>query len=246
MKKLILMAAMVTSMQIINAQTWGGSGSQSGDAYRTGDVGIGNTNPVTKFHLTDGVATITGTNSYGGPQIVLGPAYTHNNSWGIETTSNGLNFWRPASGQSNPGNYFMFLKHSNGNVGIKTDSPTAALTVNGNVLIGDPLAISLPAGYKLYVATGILTEKVKVAVETTGNWSDYVFDKDYKLAALSEVEAYVKKNKHLPGVPSAEEVVKEGIDVEKMDAKLLEKIEELTLYVIKLEKEVNELKQKQH
>jgi hypothetical protein len=242
MKKLILSAVLLLSIQTTKAQ-WGVNGTHIYNT-NTGSVGIGTMVPTTKLHVADGVLSITGNNSYGGPQMILGPTTTNNNNWGLECTTTGLNFWRPGSGQSNPGNYFMFLKHSNGNVGIRTNNPTATLTVNGNVLIGDPATIATPPGYKLYVATGILTEKVKVAVETTVNWSDYVFDKDYKLAPLSEVEAYVKKNKHLPGVPSADEVVKEGIDVEKMDAKLLEKIEELTLYVIKLEKEVNELKKK--
>jgi trimeric autotransporter adhesin len=59
---------------------------------------------------------------------------------------------------------------------------------------------------------------------------------------LSDVEKFIVQNKHLPNVPSADEVVKDGIDMATMDAKLLEKIEELTLYVIKLNKEVEELK----
>ncbi len=130
----------------------------------------------------------------------------------------------------------------NGFVGINTTNPTAGLTVNSNVLIGDPSIVSLPVGYKLYVETGILTEKVKVAVKNTANWSDYVFAKDYKLKPLEEVDAFIKLNQHLPGVPSAEEVVKEGIDMATMDAKLLEKIEELTLYMIALKKEVETLK----
>jgi len=109
----------------------------------------------------------------------------------------------------------------------------------GTVSIG---TVTEPAGYKLYVETGILTEKVKVALKSGSNWSDYVFADDYKLMPLQEVETYVTENKHLPNVPSADEVVKNGIDVATMDAKLLEKIEELTLYVIQLQKEVDALK----
>jgi len=76
----------------------------------------------------------------------------------------------------------------------------------------------LPVGYSLYVGQGLLAERVKVAVKNTGDWSDYVFSSDYKLRSLSEVERYVKANKHLPGVPSAEQVVEEGVDVVKMNA----------------------------
>ncbi len=108
---------------------------------------------------------------------------------------------------------------------------------NGKVTIGNPS--NMNGNYRLYVETGIITEKLKVA--TVSNWADYVFDKKYNLLSLKEVEKYIKTNKHLPNVPSAEEVAKEGIDMAKMDAKLLEKIEELTLYVIQLNKKIEQL-----
>ncbi len=242
MKKLILSASLMLTVQLMNAQ-WTLS---SPNITTTNNVGIGTTAPATKLHVESGAITVSGNNPYGGPQIVLGQALPSNvNAWGIENMSTGLNFWRPFfSGNPNTGNYFLFLKHSNGNVGIKTDNPTAGLTVNSNVLIGNPATISLPAGYKLYVETGILTEKVKVAIETTGNWSDFVFDKNYKMPSLKEVETYINANKHLPGIPSAEDVVANGVDLGEMDARLLQKIEELTLYVIQLEKDIKILKEK--
>ena len=92
--------------------------------------------------------------------------------------------------------------------------------------------------YGLIVDRGILTEMVKVAVKTTADWSDYLFDNNYQLPTFSALETYIKTNKHLPDVPSAEQVVCDvGIDVAKMDARLMQKIEELNLYVIQLEKE---------
>ncbi|GAB3698517.1 hypothetical protein GCM10027592_23640 [Spirosoma flavus] len=106
---------------------------------------------------------------------------------------------------------------------------------NAAVIIGSNVAHT-PSGYKLFVEEGILTEKVKVAVKNTSEWSDYVFDATYRLKDLPEVERYVRQHGHLPGVPSAKDVVKQGIDVAKMDATLLAKIEELTLYSIQLEK----------
>lgn len=115
---------------------------------------------------------------------------------------------------------------------------------NGKVGIGIGDPAKMPGSYKLYVADGILTEKVRVALKSTGDWADYVFADNYKLRPLSEVETYVKANKHLPGVPSAEEVQKTGIDMAAMDAKLLEKVEELTLYVIGIKKE-NEVLRKE-
>lgn len=114
-------------------------------------------------------------------------------------------------------------------------------TVNGLLVIGKPANFTqttpFPTGYSLYVQDGILTEKVKVAVKTTTDWRDYVFENDYKLKSLEEVETFVKTNKHLPGIPSAKEVVANGLDLATMDAKLLEKIEELTLYMIELKKQ---------
>ena len=81
-----------------------------------------------------------------------------------------------------------------------------------------------------------------VALAASAFWADYVFAKDYKLMPLSDVEKFIKVNKHLPNVLSAEDLVKEGIDLGKMQAKQMEKIEELTLYLIEMKKEIELLK----
>jgi hypothetical protein len=111
-----------------------------------------------------------------------------------------------------------------GYVGINTATPSSELTVNGV----------------------ITTKKIKV---TQLGWADYVFEKDYKLMNLKELEAYIHRFKHLPGVPSAAKVAEQGIDVGDAQATLLKKIEELTLYVIeqnkKLNKQQQQLKQQQ-
>jgi opacity protein-like surface antigen len=113
------------------------------------------------------------------------------------------------------------------------------LNVTGMVLIGNT---TMPAGYKLYVEQGILTEKVKVALKTSGNWADHVFAPGYQLQPLPEVETFIKQNKHLPGIQSAETLVKEGgVDITDMLAKQMEKIEELTLYIIDMNKRMNKL-----
>jgi len=116
---------------------------------------------------------------------------------------------------------------------------------NGRVRIGSGANdIKTPAGYKLFVEDGILTEKVQVAIKTTADWADYVFADKYNLMPLNEVEDFVKDNNHLPNVPSAADMVEKGLDVAKMDAKLLEKIEELTLYIIQQNKRIEALEAK--
>ena len=110
------------------------------------------------------------------------------------------------------------------------------------IIIGSGVS-KTPAGYSLFVGQGLLAERVKVAVRNTAEWSDKVFDAGYSLKNLSEVESYIKANKHLPGVPSAQEMVEKGNDLQQTDAKLLEKIEELTLYVIEMEKVNQHLQQ---
>lgn len=113
---------------------------------------------------------------------------------------------------------------------------------NGKVSIGN--LPSTPGNALLYVEKGILTEGLKIAPSTNAtewSWPDYVFSKNHKLSSLDSVEAYINKNSHLPNVPSAEEVGKNGIDVAKMDATLLQKIEETTLYLIEMNKKLNKL-----
>ncbi|MBC7553035.1 MAG: hypothetical protein H7257_03550 [Taibaiella sp.] len=120
-----------------------------------------------------------------------------------------------------------------------------AITKDGYVLVGktiiDDAITYTRTGYKLIVETGILTEKVRVALHSTTDWSDFVFAKGYKLRPLSAVKNYIAANQHLPDVPSAKEVVKNGIDLGEMDAKLLRKIEELTVYIIAQEERINKL-----
>jgi hypothetical protein len=93
------------------------------------------------------------------------------------------------------------------------------------------------SGYDLYVAGGIRSTTVKV--DAYSNWPDYVFAPTYKLMSLKATEEYINENQHLPGVPSAAEIQETGIDLAEMNAILLKKIEELTLQLIDLQKQVD-------
>ncbi|MFC1616814.1 hypothetical protein ACFL2K_01185 [Candidatus Margulisiibacteriota bacterium] len=114
----------------------------------------------------------------------------------------------------------------------------------GNVSIGTP---NPKPGYKLTVNGGIYAESIRVRNDVAVNtitlhpqtWSDFVFEDDYNLMPLAEVENKIKEQKHLPGIPSEAEVKKNGVSVGEMQAKLLQKIEELTLYVIEQNKKIN-------
>jgi hypothetical protein len=134
-------------------------------------------------------------------------------SYGLGASVSGFYLFQANSNGTGAANYLM-MADSIGNIGIGTITP--------------------PAEFKLAVNGAIGARKVKV---TQAAWSDFVFHDNYKLPSLYEVEAYVKKNKHLPGIPSEAEVVKDGVDVGEMNKLLLQKIEELTLYIIDLKKE---------
>jgi hypothetical protein len=96
-----------------------------------------------------------------------------------------------------------------------------------------------PPGYKLAVGGKIITEEVVVRIQA--NWPDYVFKEDYKLPSLSDVERFIDENKHLPGIPDAQQVAREGVAVGELNTTLVKKIEELTLYLIAQERRIMEL-----
>jgi hypothetical protein len=101
---------------------------------------------------------------------------------------------------------------------------------NGNVGIGT----TAPSAYRLAVNGKAIAEEI--VVKLYGNWPDYVFEPEYKLPSLFELEQYIKANKHLPEVPSAEHVKENGLSVGEMNAILLKKVEELTLHLIEVNK----------
>jgi hypothetical protein len=101
---------------------------------------------------------------------------------------------------------------------------------DGQVLIGTD---NLNEDYLFGVKGKIKTEEILVTIT---DWPDYVFNSEYKLKTLNQLDKYIKVNKHLPNIPSEHEVIQEGILVGEMNVKLLEKIEELTLYMIELNK----------
>lgn len=125
------------------------------------------------------------------------------------------------------GTQALNLAYKNNFKGIITNQ--GDLFSTGNMGIGT----TDTKGYKLAVNGKIRAQEIKVEA---ANWPDYVFAKDFKLPSLKETEQHIKENGHLPGIPSAAEVETGGIDLGEMNAKLLKKIEELTLHLIEQQK----------
>lgn len=123
-----------------------------------------------------------------------------------------------------------------------TSNPAYSICGNMGLAIGNqiPLAETAHDDFKLAVDGKIVAKHVVVTAE---NWADFVFENGYQLQPLSEVALFIENNGHLPNVPSEKEVSDNGVNLAEMDAILLRKIEELTLYVIELKNENTELKQ---
>jgi hypothetical protein len=183
----------------------------------SGNVGIGTPNPQYKFYVkggADGVVSYFGGSEASGIQglyVIVGQNVTGGSESTLVTlTSSGVHAGPLSLGT---GNSEALRIRTDGNVGIGTTNPTHKLAVNGTI------------------------KAKEVIVETTG-WSDYVLAKNYKLLPLADVETHINANGHLPGIPSAAQVAEQGVSVGDMQARLLAKIEELTLHIIAQEKKI--------
>ena len=143
--------------------------------------------------------------------------------------------------------YMMGVDQSDGNK-FKISTTTSIESIaSGNIASFHPAGglslgtTNLPTGYDLAVDGKIISEGVNIRLSQ--NWPDYVFAKNYHLKSLEEVETYILKNQHLPNIPSAEEMKKEGLSVESSSILMMEKIEELTLYLIDQQKQLKRQEQ---
>ncbi|MEO6548680.1 MAG: hypothetical protein ABIN94_11795 [Ferruginibacter sp.] len=134
------------------------------------------------------------------------------------------------------------FSYSVGNVGIGNSTPTNKLSVTGNADFSGNVGIGTtnPTS-KLSVNGNIRAKEILVEI---ANWPDYVFEDDYQLSSLNHVEDYIKTNRHLPDMPSAEMIQQQGLNVGDVQKKMMQKIEELTLYIIEMKKEMELLKRK--
>jgi hypothetical protein len=190
---------------------------------KDGGLGVSQTDPLTKLHIAGGQDAGFGATANG---------YIMN---GLTTGVNLLIDNNEILVRNNGLQADLLLQHDSGNVvlcGLE----------RGAVGIGVTSGASIPAGFLLAVDGKIISEEVKV--QLSGNWPDYVFNNNYPLRSFDELRNYIALNKHLPNIPAAAEVEKNGIEVGDMQKRMMEKIEELTLYILELEKKIKDLEKK--
>ncbi len=224
----------------INSSVYLGNAANFVTIKGDGNVGIGTTSPSGKLHIknpNDGAGQYSGLRFFPAKPIdqASNPSEDYHRLLGfrrkglwIGGSENGSTYTRSnilmndsgvffgmSDGYLNPENNVSLALINSGNVGIGTTTPENKLDVNGTI------------------------RAKEVIVET--NWSDFVFADEYKLRSLSEVEEHINQHGHLPDVPSAESIQSEGLSVGESQTIMMQKIEELTLYVIELKKQNDSL-----
>ena len=258
MRKLSFFLLSICIANALAAQ-WTTSPYNSNDIYNTnsGNVGVRLNNPVYPFQVWDG-----GTDAYSGIGLIPGSSPAQNAvikalksfNYGLLLRAESENSgWTQAvihlkcgsataTSQTTVMSNFIDLRTGTGYNDIITDNTfgTSALYINNNQQVG--IGTTSPGSFKLAVEGALGARSVKVTL--TNPWPDYVFDKSHNLPPLNEVEQFIHQYQHLPEVPTAAEVAKDGVDLGQNQALLLKKVEELTLYLIEQQKQL-QLQQKQ-
>ncbi|HEY8957995.1 hypothetical protein [Chitinophaga sp.] len=200
----------------------------NGTWKNTGRVGINITSPSAPLHV---IATAQDTVAGYKLAAILGNAY---NEWTAFGAANGGKIRG-----SNEG-YLVLETNSAGSdkkIYLNAQSPGNIIMATGGGNVG--IGTADPKSNKLAVEGTIAARRVKV---TQANpWPDYVFGDNYVLKSLSETEKFIQEHKHLPEIPSAKEVAENGQDLGEMNRKLLEKMEEMTLHMIRMQKQIDQL-----
>ncbi len=195
--------------------------SGNGNTTLFGNIGVGNVIPTTPLDVSGNILLRNYQNSVGGGSTLQFSSYGANNEHPGARIRDYLDYASGADSQSRLilssyyGGYKDELTLVNGKIGINKINPAYELDVNGQIH-----------------TKGIL-------VNTTG-FPEFVFNKNYKLKSLKEVESFIIQNYHLPELPSQRQAIKQGIDLAEMNKKLLQKVEELTLYIIEKDRQIRD------
>jgi hypothetical protein len=228
----------------------------------TTKVGIGTSSPSYVLHVKNNSTGWTNIVENNGCLVYSAYALSSSDGCGMHIRVNNSRSDRYAL-QIFDGSNYIFHAANNGKIGIGTSNPSNDISVNGTIdatKIGigtttpsNDLSVNgivdatkigigttcIPTGYILAVNGSIKAKEVQVSLD---DWCDYVFNKDYKIKSLSEVEAYISLHKHLPDVPSESDVkTNGGINIGEMNTILLKKVEEQMLYIIELNKRIEVL-----
>lgn len=217
-------------------------GEQGGGIYIPGDLSVGNLNTANLYsaYLSSDVGNLSIVQHNNHQFSLSGNFMLYRSKGGTGLTGSAHVFTVQTPLTASGSNIASF---SNGGADLVRIDKNGDLYSSGNISTTAKIKIgadSLDIGTHSLAVNGsaIFT---KALVKLNGNWPDYVFETDYPLADLKSIESFILEHKHLPGVPSAKEVAKSGIDLGETQAILLKKIEELTLYIIAQDKRISEL-----
>lgn len=229
----------------------------------TGRIGFNTNNPDEQFHFSNGTVRMDGSSG------TMPTSAGYNKTLIVNGDVSLANYF-PTGATGNPGNGFNGIEilgndqvptrrgitsdaDPNGNLNFYINSnqtPSAfkfkngltntslvSIYADGRTAIGDTY---VPSGYMLSVNGAIVTTEVLIKLRPS--WPDYVFSKEYKLMSLYKLEDYINKHSHLPNIPSAQEIKTNGLSTGEILSKQMEKIEELTLYMIEMQKQIDQLK----